>query len=358
MLELKNIYAHYQKNAVLQNISFTVGNSVTAILGPSGGGKSTLLRVLAGLHPLSAGEIIIDGQDISHMPTHKRDFGMVFQDAQLFPGKSVADNIGYGLRMRRVSRAHREYRVSEMLELVGLENLHNQRASELSGGQAQRVALARALASRPRLLLLDEPFSALDYALRRRLVDDVAEIIAHTGTPTIVVTHDHSEAAMLAESVVVLDNSQIAQEGTPSQLWRTPATEAVAKFLGYSTFITATKDGPKNYQTLLGPIQLELDSNEAELALRAESVVASPRRRESTEVWGIVEKVSELPTGCYLRVSLLNKQNGPKGNYVAAVYDSGSESIEPVVGQHVSLFLQLDKIGVIAGTAVVAVSID
>ncbi|QNN63875.1 ABC transporter ATP-binding protein [Leucobacter denitrificans] len=188
---------------VVREASLSVARrEVVALLGPSGCGKSTLLRAIAGLEPLAAGTVSWDGENLVGVPPHRRGFGLVFQDGQLFVHKSVAENIAYGLRVQRMPRHERQARVSELLELVGLAGYGSRSVQELSGGERQRVSLARALAPKPRLLLLDEPLSALDRELRDRLADDLAELLRSTHTTAMLVTHDEGEAKTIADRVV------------------------------------------------------------------------------------------------------------------------------------------------------------
>lgn len=206
---------------------------VVALLGPSGCGKSSLLRAVAGLEPLAAGALSWDGTDLAGVPVHRRGFGLMFQDGQLFAHRDVAGNIGFGLQMARVSRAQRDERIAELLELVGLPGFGGRAVGSLSGGQAQRVALARSLAPRPRLLLLDEPLSALDRALRERLAVDLHGILRRAGTTALYVTHDHDEAFTVADEVALMRAGRIVQTGTPQDLWAAPVDAEAAAFLGY-----------------------------------------------------------------------------------------------------------------------------
>ena len=173
-----------------------------AITGPSGSGKTTLLRAIAGLVRIDTGNIFVDGTDITHVPTHKRNIGLMFQDGQLFPTMTVAENIEFGLRMRNVSSSLRTDKVNELLSLVQLDGFNSRDVSTLSGGQSRRVALARSLAPSPPVLLLDEPLTGLEEDLRYELAEELASIIASTSTTTVVVTHDKKEAAILARTVV------------------------------------------------------------------------------------------------------------------------------------------------------------
>lgn len=188
---------------VVRHASFAVATGeVIALLGPSGCGKSTLLRAIAGLEPLAGGAVSWDGADLAPIPPHRRGFGLVFQDGQLFTHRDVAENIAYGLRVQHMPRAEREARVAELLELVGLPGFGARAVTDLSGGERQRVALARALAPAPRLLLLDEPLSALDRDLKERLADDLATLLRSTGTTAILVTHDEAEADVVADRIL------------------------------------------------------------------------------------------------------------------------------------------------------------
>lgn len=238
---------------------------VLALLGASGSGKSSLLRAIAGLEPLTRGRIAWGDEDVTGLPTHKRGFGMIFQDAALFPTMDVGANVGYGLR--GLSRAARSARVAELLELVGLPGYERRRTTELSGGQAQRVALARSLAPVPRLLLLDEPLSALDRGLRERLADDVRGVLRATGTTAIHVTHDQDEAATVADRVGVLHDAALLQVDVARVLWRRPASLEVARFLGFSPFVDAATaaalglaDVPAGHLVGLGERSLVMDA--------------------------------------------------------------------------------------------------
>lgn len=204
-LWVSNLDVSYDGAPLLVDVDLEVsGSEVVALLGPSGSGKSSLLRVLAGLLLPQQGVIAWDGQDLAGSPTHQRRFGLVFQDALLFPHLDVAANVAYGLAATGVPRAERAARVAELLELVELPDHGSRSVATLSGGEAQRVALARALAPRPRLLLLDEPFGALDRELRDRLAADVRTLLHRLGTPAVHVTHDLAEAELVADRVVRL----------------------------------------------------------------------------------------------------------------------------------------------------------
>jgi len=207
---------------------------VLGILGPSGSGKSTLLRSIAGLERLDAGSVSWHGEDITAVPVHKRGFALMFQDGQLFPHRTVAQNIAYPLR---IAGTPSQARVTELLALVGLAGFGDRRVTDLSGGEQQRVALARSLAAEPRLLLLDEPLSSLDRELRERLAGDLRRILDETATTAIFVTHDQDEAFAVSDRVAVMVDGKLRQTGTPAEVWRRPASAEIARFLGYTTVL-------------------------------------------------------------------------------------------------------------------------
>ena len=213
------------------NLAIDKGEFVS-FLGPSGCGKTTVLRMVAGFETPSAGRILIDGQDVTRLRPNQRQIGMVFQAYALFPNLTVAGNVGFGLKVAGVPRAERGPRVAEMLELIGLPEMGNRYPWQLSGGQQQRVALARALAPRPRVLLLDEPLSALDAKIRVSLRNQIREIQQQLGITTIFVTHDQEEALSISDRVVVMHKGLADQTGTPAEIYNQPATDFVAGFVG------------------------------------------------------------------------------------------------------------------------------
>ncbi|WP_370375403.1 ABC transporter ATP-binding protein [Isoptericola sp. b515] len=224
---------HEAGTTAVDHVSLDVATGeVLALLGPSGCGKSSLLRAVAGLEPLVAGSVSFAGQDLARVPVHRRGFGLLFQDGQLFPHRDVGRNVAYGLEMQGIPAAQRRDRVAELLADVGLAGYARRAVSTLSGGEKQRVALARALAPRPRLLLLDEPLSALDRQLREKLAIDVRDTLRATRTTAVFVTHDHAEAFTVADRVAVMDAGQLLQVDTPERLRAAPASARVAEFLG------------------------------------------------------------------------------------------------------------------------------
>ncbi len=234
------------------------------LLGPSGCGKTTMLRIIAGLEvPDEAGKVLFDGKDMTRVPIERRNVGMVFQSYALFPNMSVAENIGYGLKIRGVAKAERAARVAELVALTNISGLENRRIDQLSGGQRQRVALARAVAIRPGVLLLDEPLTALDAALRDRLRGELNRLLRALGITAIYVTHDQSEAMELGDRIVVMNKGAIAQIGTPRDIYFTPRDRFVAEFIGAANIIEASvEDGhlvlPGGRQPITSHVNLAL----------------------------------------------------------------------------------------------------
>ena len=232
-LSCTKVSVDYGSFRALDEVSFDVKpGQITALLGPSGCGKSTLLRAIAGLERPSDGDIRWEGESVLDTPTYQRGFGLMFQDGQLFPNRNVEGNIAYGLR--HLPRDQRERRVAEVLAIVGLEGFASRNIESLSGGQAQRVALARALAPRPRLLLLDEPLSALDRTMRESLSVELREIITGEGITSIYVTHDQDEAFAVADQIGVMIQGSLRRIDTPEALWANPGDAEVARFLGFA----------------------------------------------------------------------------------------------------------------------------
>jgi ABC-type Fe3+/spermidine/putrescine transport system ATPase subunit len=255
MLDVQHIYKDYEAKPLLRDISFSLDTGETiCLLGASGSGKSTLLRIIAGLEEPKSGSIFFDGQDMTSTPPHLRDFGLVFQDHALFPHLNVNDNVGFGLKMRRLPPAEAAERVANSLELVNLAGFGERAVTELSGGEQQRVALARALAIRPRLLMFDEPLGALDRALREEVLNELRSILHHTDIPAIYVTHDQEEAFAIADRILILHDGEIVRGGTPEDVWANPGSAFVAGFLGLGNLLEGTYLGGARVRTRLGEL--------------------------------------------------------------------------------------------------------
>ncbi|MGP1255459.1 MAG: ABC transporter ATP-binding protein [Kiloniellales bacterium] len=243
-LRLESIVKRFGAVTAVNHVDLTVPQGrFVCLLGPSGCGKTTLLRMIAGLEAPSDGRLILDGEDITALPAHRRGFGMVFQSLALFPHLTVAENVAYALSIRGADKAAQSARVMELLDLIQLPDIAERQVSQLSGGQRQRVAIARALAVDPRLFLLDEPLSALDAKLREALQVELRLLQRRLGVTTILVTHDQREAMTMADSIVVMDRGQVQQSGSPLEIYRNPANAFVADFIGTSNLLDGRARG-------------------------------------------------------------------------------------------------------------------
>ena len=244
------VYAGIRKTfgptVALEGLDLTVNKGeLISLLGPSGCGKTTALRIAAGFEKADSGRVTVAGNDITNMPAHKRNMGMVFQSYSLFPNLTVEGNVEYGLRTRSVDKPTRQKRVAEMLELVQLTSMAKRYAHQLSGGQQQRVALARALAIHPEVLLLDEPLSALDAKVRASLRDEIRRIQTEVGITTLFVTHDQEEALGISDRIGVMSNGRLEQLAPPVEVYRHPASAFVARFVGTMNEFPATISGAR-----------------------------------------------------------------------------------------------------------------
>lgn len=283
-LELKNLKKSFAPGeAVLQGINLTIrqGEFVT-LLGASGCGKTTTLRIIAGLEQPDSGSVWLEGQDVTALEPNQRDVNTVFQNYALFPHMNVADNIGYGLKIRKAPKAEIKKKVKEMLELVQLEGYEKRKPSELSGGQKQRVAIARALANNPRVLLLDEPLGALDLQLRRTMQLELKRLQKKLGITFIYITHDQEEAINMSDRIVVMNQGQFEQIGTPDEIYNHPKTSYVAAFVGNANVLKGTvaeKNG-HHIKVKLGDEVASIDTEEkvnvgeiVTVALRGENIL-------------------------------------------------------------------------------------
>ena len=303
-LDLRHIRKAFDSFVALNDINLQIEKGeFVCFLGPSGCGKTTLLRIIAGLEVQTSGEVFQAGRDISRLPPAQRDYGIVFQSYALFPNLSVADNVAYGLVNRKTSRAEIKARVTELVKLVGLPGSEGKYPSQLSGGQQQRIALARALATRPGLLLLDEPLSALDALERVRLRQEIRALQQTLGVTTIMVTHDQEEALSVADRIVVMNQGVIEQVGTPMDVYREPASPFVADFVGkVNTLPGRVADGLLHCGSLRLPHQG--NDGDVRIYLRPEDVLARPIAPGDAHVFDAsIEKIEFLGSFCHVHVT-------------------------------------------------------
>ncbi len=303
-----------------------------SFLGPSGCGKTTTLRMIAGFEQPTSGTITLDGTDITRRPPNKRNVGMVFQSYALFPNMTVADNIGFGLKVRGRDKAAIKKRVGELLELIHLPDRRDRYPWQLSGGQQQRVALARALAFEPQVLLLDEPLSALDAKIRVALRAEIRAIQRQLGITTVYVTHDQEEAFSLSDRVVVMSDGRIEQIGVPAEIYNFPATAFVASFVGTLNLLEArVVDAPAGIVTVEGqqlrtgkPIEATAGST-VSLALRPESVRLGSGADGANQLKGTIEDVNFLGSVVRIRMRLAGGEVGATGRGPMVAFDSFNE---------------------------------
>ncbi|MGW0609070.1 ABC transporter ATP-binding protein [Streptomyces sp. NPDC002788] len=277
-VEFRGLHREFGATVALDGLDLTVrSGEFLALLGPSGCGKTTALRMLAGFEQPGSGAVLVDNEDITHIPAHRRDAGMVFQSYSLFPHLSALDNVAFGLRMRRVRTAERRARAAELLDLVGLADKAERYPHQLSGGQQQRIALARALALRPRVLLLDEPLSALDAKVRLSLREEIRRLQQELGITTLFVTHDQEEALSIADRVAVMRAGRLEQCAAPAELYGRPATAFVAEFVGTMSRIPGVAgNGSVEVLGRLLPVDGEAPTaREVDVLVRPETVLVA-----------------------------------------------------------------------------------
>ena len=256
LLELINLNKSYGPFAVNKVCLTLKRGQILCLLGPSGCGKTTLLRLVAGLEKPDSGAVMLESQDVTRMPAHKRQFGMMFQELALFPHKSVFENIAFGLRMLRQSPTQILERTQEMLDLVGMASMAQRDVGDLSGGEQQRVALARSLAPRPKLLMLDEPLGALDRSLREHLLQEIRSILKQLDVTAIFVTHDQAEALTMGDVVGVMDQGRLIQMDSPQDLYLKPKHPFVARFLGFQNLLSGLAMPGDGNDTEIGKLDI------------------------------------------------------------------------------------------------------
>jgi spermidine/putrescine transport system ATP-binding protein len=298
-----------ERMAALDNVSVAIReNEFFTLLGPSGCGKTTLLRLIAGFDFPTDGQILLYGEDIATLPPFKRPVNTVFQNYALFPHMSVAQNIGFGLEMLGRPRAEIDARVSEMLKLVRMEELASRKTSQISGGQQQRVALARALAPKPRVLLLDEPLSALDYKLRKDMQIELKRLQHETGITFIFVTHDQEEALTMSDRIAVMNKGKILQVGSPRDIYDRPAERFVANFIGETNFLKGQMR-PSGKVKLVGTTEIEAAAPEGLKPVGEVTVVMRPEhavlvKASQGHLKGVIETIVYFGTDTHFHVRL------------------------------------------------------
>lgn len=347
-LDIRNVYKSFASKAVLKGINVFIrdGEFVT-LLGPSGCGKTTLLRIIAGFEKADQGEIILSGKVISGKSPSKRPINTVFQNYALFPHLNIFENIAFGLHSHKVPKDEIDRRVNKMMELVNISDLANEKPATLSGGQKQRVALARALVNEPDILLLDEPLSALDASLRKKLQVELRELQKKTDTTFILVTHDQDEAIAVSDRILVMYGGQIVQDGSPEDVYEHPVNRFVATFIGEANILECDRLSEKNAQADFGALVLEKDpkwpANESGkqhggIAIRMEDIhVCTPGEHFSENVFN-AEILQRIFRGDYWE--LIAELPGAEGreNLKLRVMTDPDEIYNP--GDRVKLYME------------------
>ncbi|HSY07860.1 MAG TPA: ABC transporter ATP-binding protein [Steroidobacteraceae bacterium] len=341
-ITLDQVTKRYQGVPVVNDVSIDIGDGeFFVLLGPSGSGKSTLLRAVAGLTGVDHGRIALHGRDVTHVPAQKRDVGLVFQNYALFRHMTIADNIEFALRVRRMRAAARRERRRELLRLVALEGMDERLPAQLSGGQQQRVAVARALAHKPEVLLLDEPFGALDAKIREELRRTIRQVQRELGITTVLVTHDQEEAFALADRIGVMNLGRLLEIGRPDELYTRPATRFVATFLGAANLLLArqTKNGVRFGATGVdgAPADVAQAAREHEVVavIRPEEIELAPERRALAATYLAVGTVEEVAfTGALERLRIRLSAGATEAELSRASNSDGDALLEVTRSQY------------------------
>jgi ABC-type Fe3+/spermidine/putrescine transport system ATPase subunit len=343
LLELVNLSRSYGSFAIKGICLALNRGQILCLLGPSGCGKTTLLRLVAGLEKPDSGVVLSASRDVTGMPVHKRQFGMMFQDLALFPHKSVFENVAFGLRMLRQSPAQVLEQTEAMLDLVGLKHMALREVGDLSGGEQQRVALARSLAPRPKLLMLDEPLGALDRSLREHLLQEIRSILKKLGVTAIFVTHDQSEALTMGDIVGVMDQGRLVQLDSPQALYLNPKHPFVARFLGFQNLLSGVVMPGGGIDTEIG--KLILPGNEMKTHEKVTVVIRPEIAKQAADGPGLAGKHQIVGTvqhrifsGQQYRIKLV------VGEKKMLVFDLPNTEPPPGIGEEMALWIDVEEI--------------
>ena len=353
LIEIRNLGKNFGHEAAVSDVSLDIyDKEFLVLLGPSGCGKTTLLRMLGGFENPTSGGIQMEGRDLVALPPNKRPLNMVFQSYAVFPHLNVRENIAYGLRIDRVSSPERERRVDEVLALVRLDSLSERYSHQLSGGQRQRVALARALVKRPRVLLLDEPLSALDAKLRETMQNELVKLQHTVGITFVVVTHDQDEALSMAERVAVMEHGRIRQLDTPRNLYEAPQNRFVADFVGRMNILPARALSNGRYAVEgLGEIAVSdvptaegASSNETFIAIRPEKLSVGAEKPSDENTHAVNATIESVAYYGGQTVLTVQTTLAPGAILTIATPNSSRNAIAPAVGEQVTVWWRSDDV--------------
>ncbi|MBN6710013.1 spermidine/putrescine ABC transporter ATP-binding protein PotA [Haemophilus haemoglobinophilus] len=347
IIELRSLTKSYDTKTIINNFNLTINNGeFLTILGPSGCGKTTVLRLIAGFEELNEGRIILDGEDVTDVPAERRPVNTVFQSYALFPHMTIFENVAFGLRMQKVPNAEIKPRVMEALRMVRLEEMADRKPTQLSGGQQQRIAIARAVVNKPKVLLLDESLSALDYKLRKEMQNELKALQRQLGITFIFVTHDQEEALTMSDRIIVMNKGTVQQDGTPRDIYEDPKNLFVAKFIGEINIFDATVIERTNEKTVKANVEgriceiytdLDVQPNQKlKVLLRPEDIVIEELDENESSKAIIGHVADRSYKGMTLESSIILDHNNMKV-LVSEFFNEDDPHIDHSVGQKVAL---------------------